>query len=110
AVRRPFRRHRIAERLRPVMSGPTPKALGYAMPAEWAAHRATWLSWPHNLETWPTQLEKVRAVWVQMICALAPHEQVCLLVNDAAMKSEVRARLTEARADLTHVACVEIPT
>ncbi len=30
------------------------------MPAEWAPHRATWLSWPHNLETWPTYLEKVR--------------------------------------------------
>ena len=22
-------------------------------PAEWAPHRATWLSWPHNPETWP---------------------------------------------------------
>ncbi|HEU4638081.1 MAG TPA: agmatine deiminase family protein, partial [Candidatus Binatia bacterium] len=34
------------------------------MPAEWMPHHATWLSWPHNLETWPTQLERVREVWV----------------------------------------------
>jgi agmatine deiminase len=92
------------------MTSPTPKSLGYSMPAEWAAHRATWLSWPHNLETWPTYLEKVREIWVQMICALAPHEQVCLLVNDSTMKSEVRARLVQARADLAHVTLFEIPT
>src|SRR6185503_18314706 len=48
---------------------------GYSMPAEWAPHRATWLSWPHNLETWPSQLEKVRKIWLEMIRTLSPHEQ-----------------------------------
>ncbi|HET8564229.1 MAG TPA: agmatine deiminase family protein, partial [Candidatus Binatia bacterium] len=60
----------------------TPRELGYAMPAEWAPHRATWLSWPHNRETWPTQLEQVRDIWVKMIQALSPGERVYLLVND----------------------------
>ncbi len=92
------------------MISPSPKALGYAMPAEWAPHRATWLSWPHNSETWPAQLEKVREIWVQMICALAAHEQVCLLVDGSSTKSEVHARLVRAHADLTHVTLVEIPT
>jgi len=92
------------------MTPPTPRSLGYSMPAEWAPHRATWLSWPHNLETWPTYLEKVREIWMQMICALAPYEQVCLLVNDAAMKSQVHTRLVQARADLAHVTLLEIPT
>ena len=73
-------------------SSSTPADLGYAMPAEWAAHSATWLSWPHNLETWPTQLEKVRDVWVRMVAALSPHEQVYLLVNDGATRTEVAAR------------------
>ena len=45
-------------------------------------HRATWLAWPHNRETWPTQLETVREVWVRMMQALAEGEQVVLLVND----------------------------
>jgi agmatine deiminase len=92
------------------MTPSTPKSLGYSMPAEWAPHRATWLSWPHNSETWPTYLEKVREIWVQMISALAPHEQVCLLVNDSATKSEVHTRLVQARADLAHVTLLEIPT
>ena len=26
----------------------TPAELGYAMPAEWEPHAATWLGWPHN--------------------------------------------------------------
>ena len=26
----------------------TPRAAGYRMPAEWARHDATWLSWPKN--------------------------------------------------------------
>jgi N-carbamoylputrescine amidase len=53
-------------------SSSTPAGLGYSMPAEWA-HRATWLSWPHNLETWPTYLENVRDVWLRIIGgAVAP--------------------------------------
>ena len=28
-------------------------ALGYRMPAEWAPHRGTWLSWPHKEASWP---------------------------------------------------------
>jgi len=80
------------------------------MPAEWAPHRATWLSWPHNLETWPTYLEKVRDIWLQMVAALSPHEQVCLLVNDAAVKAEVAARLNGAKAAMANVTLLEIPT
>ena len=26
----------------------TPKEEGYYMPAEWAKHKGTWLSYPHN--------------------------------------------------------------
>ena len=80
------------------------------MPAEWAAHRATWLAWPHNLETWPTDLEKVRDIWVQMVAALSPHEQVYLLVNDGAMKTEAVARLNRAKAAMANVTLLEIPT
>jgi agmatine deiminase len=88
----------------------TPRALGYAMPAEWTPHRATWLSWPHNAETWPTQLEMVRNVWVQMVKALAPHEQIVLLVNDGQTKQDVTGRLKHARAVMDNVSILEIPT
>lgn len=88
----------------------TPSSLGYSMPAEWARHRATWLSWPHNLETWPSYLESVRDIWVKMVVALSAHEQVYLLVNDAAVKTEVTARLSAAKADMANVTLLEIPT
>lgn len=93
-----------------VPPSPTPASLGYSMPAEWARHRATWLSWPHNRETWPTDLERVREIWLQMICALAPHEQVCLLVNDGATEHEVSARLRQARAAVENITLLRIAT
>lgn len=80
------------------------------MPAEWARHRATWLSWPHNLETWPTYLEQVYEVWVQMVCALAPNEQVYLLVNDDRMEQEVAVCLNRARAAMENITLLKIPT
>ena len=88
----------------------TPRSLGYAMPAEWARHRATWLSWPHNQDTWPTQLEKVREVWIQMICALSLHERVYLLVNDERTEQDVSARLARARTAMKNVTLLKIPT
>jgi agmatine deiminase len=87
-----------------------PSELGYSMPAEWAPHRATWLSWPHNLETWPTSLGKVREIWIQMITVLSHHEHVYLLVNDATVKTEVLARLNGAHAAMDQVMLLEIPT
>ena len=59
-----------------------PADLGFRMPAEWEPHSATWLTWPHNLETWPGQdMAKIEAVYIQMIKTLAKGEKVHLLVN-----------------------------
>ena len=43
---------------------------GYRWPAEWEPHRATWLSWPHNPETWPGRLERAEAAFCAMVRAL----------------------------------------
>ena len=88
----------------------SPAALGYSMPAEWSRHRATWLSWPHNLETWPAHLEKVRDFWIGMIAALTPYEQVCLLVNNEAQEREVVGRCRQARVVLENLELLRIPT
>ena len=53
------------------MSADTPASLGYRMPAEWEPHVATWLSWPHNLESWPGQFEPIPGVWAQLVRTLA---------------------------------------
>ena len=43
------------------------------MPPEWAPHEATWLSWPHNRNTWPDGLEAAEAALVEGAAALARH-------------------------------------
>ena len=88
----------------------TPRSLGYSMPAEWMPHRATWLSWPHNRETWPTQLETVREVWVRMMQVLAPNEQVILLVNDTTAERDVISRLKNVGAFMANISILRIPT
>jgi agmatine deiminase len=63
--------------------GPTPAALGFSMPAEWAKHESTWLSWPKNPLTFPPEiLSRVERAYAEMIEALAHGERVDLLVDD----------------------------
>jgi agmatine deiminase len=88
----------------------TPRSLGYSMPAEWMPHRATWLAWPHNRETWPTQLETVREVWVRIMQALAEGEQVVLLVNDEQTREDVIARLKEVGAVMENISILKMAT
>lgn len=50
------------------------------MPAEWAPHRATWLAWPKNTETWPEHLQEAQSTFLKMIHHLTRDELVRLLV------------------------------
>ena len=82
----------------------TPRSEGYRMPAEWAKHEATWLSWPKNPLTFPPELVgRVEAIYVQMIEALAPGELVKVLVEDEAMEQRVLSLSEEAGADMRKV-------
>lgn len=73
--------------------GASPAELGYRMPAEWAPHAATWLSWPHNLETWPGQFAAVEPAYCEIVVALAPVEAVHINVLSAAHARHVEALL-----------------
>jgi agmatine deiminase len=82
-------------------------------PAEWAPHRATWLSWPHNLETWPGNgiLAAVEDAFCEMVRALVPGERVEINVSNTEMEAHVRARLRGAGVpDLDRVGFHLIPT
>jgi agmatine deiminase len=74
----------------------TPAALGYRMPAEWAPHEGTWLTWPHNRETWPDKFGPVEPAVVEIVRALAPQETVHINVLDADHDRHVRALLSRA--------------
>lgn len=54
----------------------TPVDLGFRMPPEWAPHAATWISWPHNVETWPGKFETVEPVMEEAVRTLAESETV----------------------------------
>jgi agmatine deiminase len=78
------------------MTTPTPTSLGFRMPAEWAPHRGTWLSWPHRESSWPGKFEPVPGVFVEIVRQLAPHEEVHINVTGPEMAMEVQARLANA--------------
>jgi agmatine deiminase len=77
------------------------------MPAEWEAHAATWLSWPHDRDTWPGVFDRVPAAWGAMARALRADEEVRILSRDERMDLEIRAAL---EGDLAGVRLVRVPT
>jgi agmatine deiminase len=88
----------------------------YRMPAEWERHQATYLVWPHNLDTWPGKFEPIPAVFAQMVAAIAHFEPVRVLVKDADQIDEVRALIGSAGAPdgepvrLDRIELIAIPT
>jgi agmatine deiminase len=81
------------------MTMKTPAQLGFRMPAEWHEHAATWLAYPKDPVTFPERVAQVEEIYFQMIAALAPHERVNLLVDDAETERRVRARFDFAGAE-----------
>jgi agmatine deiminase len=73
-----------------------PKALGYRLPAEWAPHEATWISWPHNRDSWPGVFAGVEPATVEFVRALASCEPVYINVLDAEHERHVRHLLAAA--------------
>ena len=74
----------------------TPASRGYRLPAEWAPHEATWLSWPHNRDSWPGVFAGVEPAMVEFVRALAECESVFVNVLDADHERHVRDLLAAA--------------
>jgi len=77
---------------------PTPADLGFRMPAEWAPHRGTWLSWPHKEASWPGKFDAVPGIFARMVTELARHEEVHINVSGPDMEAGVRALLAREGA------------
>jgi agmatine deiminase len=74
----------------------TPRSMGFAMPAEWERHEATWLTWPTNPTDWPDKLDTIRWVYTEIIRALVPGERVRVVVPSALDEKAVRKALTRS--------------
>jgi len=70
----------------------------YRMPAEWEPHRATYLVWPHNFDTWPGKFEPIPQIFAQMAAAIAHFEPVRILISHAGLATGVRAIIERAPA------------
>ncbi len=78
------------------MTPATPAAQGFRMPAEWAPHRGTWLSWPHRESSWPGRFEAVPPVFAELVRQLVPREEVHINVTGPEMAADVTHRLGTA--------------
>ncbi len=90
--------------------GVRPAELGYRMPAEWEPHDATWLAWPHKLESWPGKFEPVPIAYARIVAALHPVEKVCICVADEEMEEAAREVLAKHEALGDSVEFHHIPT
>lgn len=89
---------------------PTPKELGYYFPAEFAPHRATWLSWPHKEASWPGKIHTVYEPYSQFVKELTKGEIVCINVVDENMKVFAQKHLAAAGVDMNKIEFFFHPT
>lgn len=87
-----------------------PKELGYYFPAEFALHRATWLSWPHKEASWPGKIHTIYPSYVQFIKELVKGELVRINIVDEEMLNFAKGLLINAGVDLSRVEFFFHPT
>ena len=88
----------------------TPAELGYYFPAEFAPHRATWLSWPHKEASWPGKINTIYPKYCSFIKELTKGELVCINVNDDRMKQFATDCLNKEGVDISKVTFYIHPT
>lgn len=86
-----------------MLDSPTPRQLGYRMPAEWERHRSTWIAWPQNRADWPGKFEPVPWVYADIVRNLAHVEEVNIIVRNDATKDKAHDVLSRSGADLKRV-------
>ncbi len=92
------------------MTTSTPAQQGYYFPAEWTAHKATWLSWPHKEASWPGKLDSIFPQYAKFIKLIAEGEEVRINVANAAMESFARNFIEKAGADMNNIFFHHFPT
>ncbi len=85
----------------PLTSELSPAALGYQMAAEWEPHAATWLAWPHKLESWPGKFEPIPPLYAKLIATLARFETVNVLAGGEPV-------MVQAKSLVGHLANVKL--
>ncbi len=87
-----------------------PAQLGYRFPAEFEAHVATWLSWPHKEASWPGKIDTIYPAYSQFVQYIALSEKVRINVANDAMKLFASNHLQQAGVNMEQVAFFMHPT
>ena len=85
------------------MEQKTPRSLGYRFPAEWEAHKSTWLSYPHNEASWPGKIEPIFPSYNQFIKEISKGELVNINVIDQKMIDTVSQQLRSNGTEMANV-------
>lgn len=81
----------------------TPKQLEFSFPAEWHRHKATWLSYPHNENSWPGKIETIYPSYNLFIKELSSSEQVHININDPAQQLWAEEELKKINCNMESV-------
>ena len=87
----------------------TPAALGFRMPAEWEPQVAVWLSWPHNLKTWPGHFRPIPAKFAEIVAHISRYEEVRINVAEP-LQQRAWSLIAKAKAVLSRVTLYDHPT
>lgn len=83
---------------------------GYRFPAEWEPQRAILLSWPHNTETWPAQLDQVQETYLKLIAEITESQVLWLLAPSDESLVWLRSHLKEKGILNDNLEILSIPT
>jgi agmatine deiminase len=79
-------------------------------PAEWEAHDATWIGWPHHEPDWPGKFEAIPWVYAEIVRVLHRHEPVHILCNGEAVREQALRSLRAHDVDLDRCSLHLVPS
>lgn len=88
----------------------SPTSQSFLMPAEWAPHEATWLSWPHERSDWPGKFAPIPWLYGDIVRHLSRVETVRILVRDEKLRREAERCCDKSGATMANVEFFETPT
>ena len=82
----------------------SPRERGFAFPAEWQPHRATWLSFPHTEASWTIERQELMMpAYLEFIKTISRGEKVCINAHDETVKQKIELRLLGAGIDMNQI-------
>jgi agmatine deiminase len=81
---------------------PTPRELGFRMPAEWEKQESVWLVWPRDPLTWPDRVDQARRTFLEAMRHITPWQRVDLVVHPDLL-ADAQKEIFDA--GIRHVTC-----